>query len=190
MRGWGINSRTTRRHLLYILDNKSILIDLFFSFFQSSFSFTSLNYVLGTSTCGLPSFSTCSFRKPFPLDIWAKRLRSFTVKVPLKVASRVYAICNPSSAVHGAIPFLMGAYYATYYYQCNSFHMAQYFDVRCAQLQWINGRHHPQSEPVLPSHRGAPYLDCRPIRHHRMPANCADAYTLTCPPCLTKRPSI
>ena len=36
-------------------------------------------------------------------------------KVTLKVASRVYAICNPNSAVHGAIPFLMGAYHAAYY---------------------------------------------------------------------------
>ena len=44
--------------------------------------------------------------------------------VPLKGASRVYAICNPNSAVHGAIPFLMGAYYAAYYYQCNCQHMA------------------------------------------------------------------
>jgi len=97
-----------------------------------------------------------------------KRPRSFT-------ASTVYAICNPNSAVHGAIPFLMGAYYAAYYYQCNSLHMAQYFHVRRCQLLWINGRYHPQSEPVLPSHRGAPYFDFRPIRHHRMPASSADA---------------
>jgi len=40
-------------------------------------------------------------------------------KVPLKVACRVYAICNPDRAVHDAIPFFMGAYYAAYYYQCN-----------------------------------------------------------------------
>jgi len=60
-------------------------------------------------------------------------------KVPLKVTSRVYAICNPNSAVHVAIPFLMGAYYAAYYYQCNCLHMAQIFHVRRGQLLWING---------------------------------------------------
>jgi len=96
-------------------------------------------------------------------------------KVPLTVASRVYAICNPNRAVHGVILFLMGAYYAAYYYQCDSLHMARYFDVRRGQLQWINGRNHPQPEPVLASHRGASYLDCRPIRHHQMPTSYADA---------------
>ena len=96
-------------------------------------------------------------------------------KVPLKVACRVYAICNPDRAVHDAVPFFMGAYYAAYYYQCNMQHMARYFHVRRGQLQWINGRNHPQSEPVLPSHGGVPYLDCRPIRRHRMPASTADA---------------
>jgi len=29
--------------------------------------------------------------------------------VPLEVASRVYAICNPNRAVYDAIPLLMGA---------------------------------------------------------------------------------
>jgi len=73
-------------------------------------------------------------------------------KVPLKVASRVYAICNPNRAVHDAIPFLMGAYYAAYYYQCNCQHMARYFNVRRGQLQWINGRnHHNPNRSSLPT---------------------------------------
>jgi len=53
--------------------------------------------------------------------------------------------------------------------------MAQYFDVRHGQLLWINCRHHSQLEPVLPSHQGAPYFDCRPLRRCRMPARAADA---------------
>ena len=69
----------------------------------------------------------------------------------------------------------MGAYYAAYYYQCNCLHMAHYFHVRRGQLLWINGRHYSQSEPVLPSHRGAPYFNCRPLRHHRISASSADA---------------
>ena len=111
-------------------------------------------------------------------------------KVPLKVASRVYAICNTNRAVHGAIPFLMGAYYAAYYYQCDRLHMAQYFDVRRGQLQWITGRNHPQSErsslPIVVQliSIAGPYdtTGCRRALR--------TSYTLTCPPCLTKRPSI
>ena len=90
-------------------------------------------------------------------------------KVPLNVTSRVYAIYNPNRSVHDAIPFLMGAYYAAYYYHCHCQLMSRYFHVRHGQLQWINGRNHPQSEPVLPSHGG------EPIRRHRMPATSADA---------------
>jgi hypothetical protein len=94
--------------------------------------------------------------------------------VPLRMASRVYTICNPNRTSGHVVAWVMGGYYATFYTQCNSRHMAVYFDVKHGQILWINGRNHSQLEPILPSDQTAPYLDCRTLRQS-MPALTADA---------------
>ena len=89
--------------------------------------------------------------------------------VPLKVAARVYMLCNPRAATLPFIPYVIGSYYSTFYYKCDRHHMAQYYDVSQGTLLWINGRDHFQLEPVVPADR-APF-DCRTLRPCSIPAN-------------------
>jgi hypothetical protein len=51
--------------------------------------------------------------------------------VPLKLASRFYNLCDPTvhPAVSHAIPYVFGSYYSSFYYGCDTNHMAQYYDV-------------------------------------------------------------
>jgi hypothetical protein len=91
--------------------------------------------------------------------------------VPLKVASRVYNLCNQHTASAHVIPFVMGGYYSTFYTRCNGRHMAQYYDCRQGKFLWVNGRNLSRLEPVLPSELVAPYLDCRPMRGGHVPSH-------------------
>jgi hypothetical protein len=95
------------------------------------------------------------------------------------VASRVYNICNPNQGVGHVIPFVMGGYYSSFHSNCDSRHMAQYFDVKHSRLIWINGRDHSQLGPVLPSDQTTPPFDCRTLQQSQMPALTADAVRAT-----------
>jgi len=46
--------------------------------------------------------------------------------VPLKVATRVYNLCNPYAATIHFIPYVLGSYYSTFYHNNTLRHMARY----------------------------------------------------------------
>jgi hypothetical protein len=91
--------------------------------------------------------------------------------VPLKVATRLYTLCNPNRASTHIIPYVLGGYYSTFHRRCNAMHLAQYYNVTQGRLMWLNGRNLPQSEPVLPSELVPPYFDCRTLRGCYVPSN-------------------
>ena len=93
--------------------------------------------------------------------------------VPLRVAHRVYTICNPHKKTHYLVPYARGGYYAYFYARRNTLHMVQYYDVHNGLMMWVNGLNHIQLEPVNPDERLTPPFDCKPIRHSPM-ANYAE----------------
>ena len=83
--------------------------------------------------------------------------------VPLRMASRVYNICNSDNTSSHLIPYLMGGYYSTFLSNSNALHMSLYFNVKHGRIIWINSRNHSQLESVQPD-QIAQYIDCRTIR--------------------------
>jgi hypothetical protein len=83
--------------------------------------------------------------------------------VPLKVASRLYTLCNPSRASTHIIPYVMGGYYSTFHSRCNVLHMEHNYNVSRGRLMWLNGRSQSQTEQVRISQLVPPYYDCRTL---------------------------
>ena len=95
------------------------------------------------------------------------KVAAFFYDVPLKVAARVYTLCNPHAVTLPYIPYVMGSYYSSFYHNSSKRHMAQYYDVSQGTLLWINGRDHFQLEPVLPTDRAPLY--CGTLRRSSIP---------------------
>jgi hypothetical protein len=106
-----------------------------------------------------------------PLGVFTVAAFLYRHGVPLKVAPRVYTLCNTHAAVSRALPYVLGGYYAAFYYSSDTPHMAKYYDVRQSRILWVNGCNLSQVEPVLPYEYPAfSPLDCRTLRDGRVAA--------------------
>jgi hypothetical protein len=99
-----------------------------------------------------------------PLGVFTLAAFLYGHGVPLKVAARLYTLCNPHVGMSRALPYVLGGYYSVFYYSIDTPHLTQYY-VRQGQIFWVNGRRLSQVEPVLPfEYPSFSPLDCRTLR--------------------------
>lgn len=92
--------------------------------------------------------------KPHPEGIKDLSAFFFGNGLSLRYASFFYDKCNEQANIIETI--IMFSHYSLWYNDKQTLHQIKYYNVRQKKFMWINGRDHPQLEPVLPEESDIP----------------------------------